>query len=201
MVGWWRRRGTARTTGSSAGGCRRRPLSPPSHRFRASSCRRRWGSTLHACCYVGHSMGAHGAWVGAVQGSAHALGVAAVAGWTTKEGYGDSNFLWRQSSSDVGASHVEPALKGLLEAAIAENDVELHALNPRSGRRAFVFRLALERTRTQLYSAVLEPCIPAGTQPARRAAPHPRRLGRHGVHPGPSRQLRAPPRRFTRCRL
>ena len=79
--------------------------------------------------YVGHSMGAHGAWVGAVQGSAHALGVAAVAGWTTKEGYGESNFLWRQSSSDVGASHVEPALKGLLEAAIAENDVELHAPN------------------------------------------------------------------------
>ena len=54
--------------------------------------------------------------------------MAAVAGWRTKEGYGDSNFLWRQSSSDVGASHVEPALKGLLEAAIAENDVELHAL-------------------------------------------------------------------------
>ena len=39
--------------------------------------------------YAGHSMGGHGAWMGALQGAARALGVASVCGWTRKETYGD----------------------------------------------------------------------------------------------------------------
>ena len=46
--------------------------------------------------YAGHSMGGHGAWLAAVQGASRALGVAAVSGWTKKETYGDSNFLFDQ---------------------------------------------------------------------------------------------------------
>lgn len=35
--------------------------------------------------FVGHSMGGHGAWLGAVQGASRALGVASVSGWLRKE--------------------------------------------------------------------------------------------------------------------
>ena len=69
--------------------------------------------------YVGHSMGGHGAWVGAVQGAARAVGVASVAGWTRKETYGDSNYLLEQSASDISAASVEPALEAVLRASIA----------------------------------------------------------------------------------
>ena len=71
-------------------------------------------------------MGGHGAWMAAVQGASRALGVASVSGWTKKETYGDSNFLFDQSVNDVSASFVEPALEGVLRAAISENDVEAH---------------------------------------------------------------------------
>ena len=80
----------------------------------------------HRLLFVGHSMGGHGAWVGAVQGAARAVGVASVAGWTRKETYGDSNYLLEQSASDVSAASVEPALEAVLRASIAENSVERH---------------------------------------------------------------------------
>ena len=73
----------------------------------------------HRLLYVGHSMGGHGAWVGAVQGAARAVGVASVAGWTRKETYGDSNYLLEQSASDISAASVEPALEAVLRASIA----------------------------------------------------------------------------------
>ena len=76
--------------------------------------------------YCGHSMGGHGAWMASVQGASRALGVAAVSGWLKKETYGDSNFLFDQSVSDVSASYVEPALEGLLRASIGDNNLELH---------------------------------------------------------------------------
>ena len=80
----------------------------------------------HRLLFVGHSMGGHGAWVGAVQGAARAVGVASVAGWTRKETYGDSNYLFEQSASDISAASVEPALEAVLRASIAENSVERH---------------------------------------------------------------------------
>jgi len=79
--------------------------------------------------FSGHSMGGHGAWAAAVQLAHRALGVASVSGWLRKETYGDSNFLFEQSVSDLSASHVEPALKAVLEAAIGENALELHMGN------------------------------------------------------------------------
>ena len=78
---------------------------------------------------VGHSMGGHGAWLTAVQASARVIGVVAVAGWLRKETYGDSNFLFEQSTADLSAGYVEPALRAALEGAIGEDHVELHAPN------------------------------------------------------------------------
>ena len=53
--------------------------------------------------------------LGAAQRPDVAIGVASVSGWIRKETYGESNFLFEQSPSDVSQSFVEPALKAILE--------------------------------------------------------------------------------------
>lgn len=75
---------------------------------------------------AGHSMGGHGAWVVALQAASRVLGVASVSGWAKKETYGDSNFLFDQSVSDISSSYVEPELEALLRASVGSNHVELH---------------------------------------------------------------------------
>ncbi|KAL3930223.1 MAG: hypothetical protein SGPRY_001633 [Prymnesium sp.] len=79
--------------------------------------------------FSGHSMGGHGALMAAVQISQRALGVASVSGWLCKETYGESNFLFEQSPNDLSSSHIEPALRAVLHAAIAENSIEMHLSN------------------------------------------------------------------------
>ena len=74
---------------------------------------------------AGHSMGGHGAWVVALQAASRVLGVASVSGWAKKETYGDANFLFDQSVSDISSSYVEPELEALLRASVSSNHVEL----------------------------------------------------------------------------
>ncbi|XP_061173973.1 uncharacterized protein LOC133183060 [Saccostrea echinata] len=76
--------------------------------------------------YAGHSMGGHGAWHLASHYPDRSLGLVTLAGWIKKEEYGDSNLFFRH---DISASHVDPAIKFILEACIAENDVDRHITN------------------------------------------------------------------------
>ncbi|XP_062603242.1 uncharacterized protein LOC134265019 [Saccostrea cucullata] len=76
--------------------------------------------------YAGHSMGGHGAWHLATHYPDRSLGLVTLAGWIKKEEYGDSNLFFRH---DISASHVDPAIKFILEACIAENDVDRHITN------------------------------------------------------------------------
>ena len=76
--------------------------------------------------FTGHSMGGHGAWLGALQSADRAIGVASVSGWTDKGTYGESNAVFDQSASDVSASYVDPALAAVLRAAQHDNSVEYH---------------------------------------------------------------------------
>jgi pimeloyl-ACP methyl ester carboxylesterase len=91
---------------------------------------------------AGHSMGGHGALIFATHFPDRVLGVAPLAAWIRKEAYGDSNNLFehdqvpplphRQALSsgmaDRGAqsnSFMDPTMKSVFEAAVAENYVDL----------------------------------------------------------------------------
>lgn len=76
--------------------------------------------------YAGHSMGGHGAWHLATHYPDRGLGLITLAGWIKKEEYGDSNLFFRH---DISTSHVDPAIKFILEACIAENDADRHITN------------------------------------------------------------------------
>ncbi|CAD5122884.1 DgyrCDS11284 [Dimorphilus gyrociliatus] len=70
--------------------------------------------------YAGHSMGGHGAWHLATHYPDKALGVIALAGWISKESYGDSNLFFVH---DQSLDFTDPITKYFLEASIAENNV------------------------------------------------------------------------------
>ena len=78
---------------------------------------------------VGHSMGAHGALLLA---SSHpkfrsrVVAVAAVAPWSTKVLYGDSNTRF---TLDTHVHKVDPQLRAVLDASLVEHDVDRHAVN------------------------------------------------------------------------
>ncbi|CAI9730593.1 secreted ARB_06907-like [Octopus vulgaris] len=76
--------------------------------------------------FSGHSMGGHGAWHLATHFPDRALAVVSLAGWIKKEEYGDSNLFFRH---DISASHTDPSVKAIMEAAIAENDADRHVSN------------------------------------------------------------------------
>ncbi|KAL3875128.1 hypothetical protein ACJMK2_038060 [Sinanodonta woodiana] len=76
--------------------------------------------------YAGHSMGGHGAWLMATHYPDKALAVISQAGWIKKEEYGDSNLFFRH---DIATSHTDPSVKAIMEACIAENDVDRHVSN------------------------------------------------------------------------
>ena len=76
--------------------------------------------------YAGHSMGGHGAWHIATHVPDRGLGVMSAAGWIRKEYYGDSN---RFFIHDIGHSHIDSSLKGLLESTIVEYNSDLHVDN------------------------------------------------------------------------
>ncbi|XP_071963371.1 uncharacterized protein [Antedon mediterranea] len=76
--------------------------------------------------FAGHSMGGHGAWHLATHYPDRALAVVPLAAWNKKEEYGDSNVFFRH---DISASDVDPATKSILEACIAENEVDRHVSN------------------------------------------------------------------------
>ncbi|GAB1609702.1 uncharacterized secreted protein ARB_06907-like [Argonauta hians] len=76
--------------------------------------------------FAGHSMGGHGAWHLATHFPDRALAVISLAGWIKKEEYGDSNLFFRH---DISTSHTDPAVKAIMEAAIAENDADRHVPN------------------------------------------------------------------------
>ncbi|CAD7926882.1 unnamed protein product [Amoebophrya sp. A25] len=71
--------------------------------------------------YTGHSMGGHGAMVLATRAPGPMQAVAPLGMWIKKEEYGDSNRFFHL---DVQNAHVEPSLKAVLEASMAENSVE-----------------------------------------------------------------------------
>ncbi|KAH3844315.1 hypothetical protein DPMN_086573 [Dreissena polymorpha] len=76
--------------------------------------------------YAGHSMGGHGAWHVATHFPDRALALVSLASWIKKEEYGDSNLFFRH---DIATSHVDPALKSILESCIIENDADQHSVN------------------------------------------------------------------------
>ncbi|XP_013398622.1 uncharacterized secreted protein ARB_06907-like [Lingula anatina] len=76
--------------------------------------------------FAGHSMGGHGAWHLSTHFPDHALAVISLAGWIKKEEYGDSNLFFRH---DIATSHVDAAVKSVMEACISENDADRHASN------------------------------------------------------------------------
>ncbi|KAK3790655.1 hypothetical protein RRG08_048780 [Elysia crispata] len=78
--------------------------------------------------FAGHSMGGHGAWHLATHFPDRALGLVSLAGWIKKEEYGDSNLFFRH---DISNSFVDPSLKSIMEACVAENDVDKHSSNLR----------------------------------------------------------------------
>ncbi|GFR83310.1 afadin-and alpha-actinin-binding protein [Elysia marginata] len=76
--------------------------------------------------FAGHSMGGHGAWHLATHFPDRAVGLVSLAGWIKKEEYGDSNLFYRH---DISNSYVDPSLKSIMEACVAENDVDRHTSN------------------------------------------------------------------------
>ncbi|KAH9509120.1 hypothetical protein Btru_049103 [Bulinus truncatus] len=76
--------------------------------------------------FAGHSMGGHGAWHLATHFPDMAVGLISLAGWIKKEEYGDSNLLFRH---DISTSHIDPAVKAIMEACIAENDADRFVAN------------------------------------------------------------------------
>ncbi|XP_060070908.1 uncharacterized protein LOC132550832 [Ylistrum balloti] len=76
--------------------------------------------------FAGHSMGGHGAWHLATHFPDRAIGLVSLAGWIKKEEYGDSNLFFRH---DLATSHIDPAIKAVMEACIAENDADRHITN------------------------------------------------------------------------
>ncbi|RUS76488.1 hypothetical protein EGW08_015742 [Elysia chlorotica] len=76
--------------------------------------------------FAGHSMGGHGAWHLATHYPDRAIGLVSLAGWIKKEEYGDSNLFHRH---DISNSFVDPSLKSIMEACVAENDVDKHSSN------------------------------------------------------------------------
>lgn len=54
------------------------------------------------------------------------LALISAAGWIRKEDYGDSNLFFRH---DVSTSHVDPIVKAIMEACVAENDADKHVSN------------------------------------------------------------------------
>lgn len=79
-----------------------------------------------ALVYAGHSMGGHGAWVCATLQPDLARGVASIAGWLTKEHYGDSNMIF---TLDHAIPYIDPKIKAISEAATAEYSSDLYAGN------------------------------------------------------------------------
>ena len=55
-----------------------------------------------------------------------ALAVLSIAGWTSKESYGESNVFFRH---DISISHTDPSVKHIMESCIAENDADKHSSN------------------------------------------------------------------------
>ncbi|GFO46042.1 afadin-and alpha-actinin-binding protein [Plakobranchus ocellatus] len=76
--------------------------------------------------FAGHSMGGHGAWHLATHYPDRAIGLVSLAGWIKKEEYGDSNLFFRH---DIATSFADPSLKAIMEACVAENDVDKHLSN------------------------------------------------------------------------
>lgn len=69
----------------------------------------------------GHSMGAHGAWMLAVNSPDLFTCLAPLSGWINKEEYGTANAFFHL---DISASFVEPQLKELLESAMSDTHVD-----------------------------------------------------------------------------
>ncbi|XP_064601403.1 LOW QUALITY PROTEIN: uncharacterized protein LOC135467560 [Liolophura sinensis] len=78
-------------------------------------------ASVHHVIFAGHSMGGHGAWHVATHFPDRALALIPLAGWIKKEEYGDSNLFFKH---DISTSHTDPAVKAIMEACIAENDVD-----------------------------------------------------------------------------
>lgn len=69
----------------------------------------------------GHSMGAHGAWMLAVNSPDLFTCLAPLSGWVNKEEYGTANAFFHLDGS---ASYVEPQLKELLESAMSDTHTD-----------------------------------------------------------------------------
>ena len=65
----------------------------------------------------GHSMGAHGAWMAALNSPDLFSCLAPLSGWINKEEYSNSNAFFEL---DIGNSYVDPELKAMLEMAMSE---------------------------------------------------------------------------------
>jgi len=74
---------------------------------------------------VGHSMGAHGALLlaSSLAFDGRVVAVAAVAPWSSKSSYGDSNSRF---VLDARVDGVDPLLRAVLDASLAEQDVDPH---------------------------------------------------------------------------
>ena len=72
--------------------------------------------------YAGHSMGGHGALFLATHSPDRAIGCMILAGWITKEHYGEANALFKL---DHSTSYTDSRLKGLLESAVNDNNPDL----------------------------------------------------------------------------
>ncbi|KAJ1420687.1 hypothetical protein B484DRAFT_399786 [Ochromonadaceae sp. CCMP2298] len=69
----------------------------------------------------GHSMGAHGAWLAALNSPDLFSCLAPVSGWINKEEYGDANAFFRL---DIGSSFTDPRLKLLLEQSMSDTHTD-----------------------------------------------------------------------------
>eukprot|EP01052_Picozoa_sp_SAG31_P033081 SAG31_NODE_3694_length_3982_cov_2.807108_2_plen_506_part_00 len=75
---------------------------------------------------TGHSRGGHGALMIGVNYPDRCMSMSSLSGWYKREYYGDANPLF---VADIQLSHLEPGLKKIFEAAIAEHDAALLASN------------------------------------------------------------------------
>jgi hypothetical protein len=55
-----------------------------------------------------------------------ALAVVSIAGWISKENYGESNLFFKY---DISLGHTDASVKHVMESCIAENDAEKHVSN------------------------------------------------------------------------
>jgi dienelactone hydrolase len=72
--------------------------------------------------FGGHSMGGHGCWLLSTHFADWALGAAPAAGWIDYE-------LYQPYFTRVGYDHIDPFLRGVVEAAMAHYDTALHISN------------------------------------------------------------------------